>query len=59
MDKAKLIDLLYDVLPYAIKGEQFEVIFEKKVMGENPLLRRFVSNRIKEAIATLEKWEGA
>jgi hypothetical protein len=52
MDNKKLIDLLYDVLPYAIKGEQFEV-----VRGENPLLRRFVSTRIKEAITTLEKWE--
>ena len=59
MDKAKLIDLLYDVLPYAIKGAQFEVITEKKVRGGNPLPRRFVSPRIKEAIATLEKWEGA
>ena len=53
MDTAKLIDLLYDVLPYVIKGEQYEA----KEKGENPLLRRFVSTRIREAIATLEKWE--
>ena len=53
MDKVKLIDLLYDVLPYVQEGEQYEA----KEKEENPLLRRFVSTRIKEAIATLEKWE--
>lgn len=53
MDKSKLIDLLYDVLPYVQEGEQFEA----KARGKNPLLRRFVSVRVKEAIKTLEKWE--
>ena len=48
MDKSKLIDLLYDVLPYVQEGEQLE---RGKRRGES------VSVRVWEAIQTLEKWE--
>ena len=53
MDKAKLIDLLYDVLPYVQEGEQCEARVRGKRVGES------VSVRVWEAIKTLEKWEGA
>jgi hypothetical protein len=53
MDKAKLIDLLYDVLPYVQGGEQFEERVRGKRVGES------VSVRVWEVIKTLEKWEGA
>jgi hypothetical protein len=47
MDKAKLIDLLYEVLPYVQEGERWK---------ERP---NSVSLKLWEAIKTLEKWEGA
>jgi hypothetical protein len=51
MDKAKLIDLLYEVLPYVQKWEQLE--------RDELKLGNSVSLKVWEAIKTLEKWEGA
>ena len=51
MDKSKLVDLLYSVLPYVQEGEQFEKKERGKRKGES------VSVRVWEAIKTLEKWE--
>lgn len=47
MDKVKLIDLLYEVLPYVQKGEQLERV---KRRGQS------VSVRVWETIKMLEKW---
>ena len=47
MDKAKLIDLLYEVLPYVQKGEQLE---RERKLGNS------VSLKVWEAIKALEKW---
>jgi hypothetical protein len=51
MDKAKLIDLLYEVLPYVQEEERGERCWRK--------LGNSVSLKVWEAIKTLEKWEGA
>ena len=59
MDTAKLIDLLYEVLPYVQKGEQFET----KEKSSPDVFQRWgrrgksVSVRVWETIKTLEKWE--
>ena len=50
MDKVKLIDLLYEVLPYVQKGEQLERDVQK--LGSS------VSLKVWETIKILEKWEG-
>ena len=50
MDKVKLIDLLYEVLPYVQKGEQFETKERGKRRGQS------VSLRVWETIKMLEKW---
>lgn len=49
MDKVKLIDLLYEVLPYVQKGEQLERDALKP--GNS------VSLKVWETIKMLEKWE--
>lgn len=49
MDTAKLIDLLYDVLPYVQKGEQLE--------RDGRKLGNSLSLKVWETIKMLEKWE--
>lgn len=49
MDKVKLIDLLYDVLPYVQKVERLER--DERKPGNS------VSLKVWEAIKALEKWE--
>jgi hypothetical protein len=51
MDKAKLIDLLYEVLPYVQEWERGRA--SERKLGNS------VSLKLWEAIKTLEKWEGA
>jgi hypothetical protein len=56
MDKAKLIQLLYEVLPYVQKWERDVSDGKEKT---SLLLGNSVSLKVWEAIKTLEKWEGA
>ena len=56
MDTAKLIDLLYEVLPYVQKGEQLEAK-EKDVFQRWGRRGKSVSVRVWETIKMLEKWE--
>ena len=49
MDKVKLIDLLYEVLPYVQKWEQLKR--DERKLGDS------VSLKVWETIKMLEKWE--
>ena len=64
MDKVKLIDLLYEVLPYVQEGEKIEAKERCAPLGYTydafqrwERRGRRVSARVRQAIETLEKWE--
>ncbi len=57
MDKAKLIDLLYEVLPYVQEVEWRVETKEKKQARKRS--GESVSLKVWQTIKTLEKWEGA
>lgn len=52
MDKAKLIDLLYEALPYVQE-------WKRDAGSESYYFGNSVTLKLWEAIKTLEKWEGA
>ena len=61
MDKAKLIDLLYEVLPYVQEWKRVSAVGGSSQV-ENAMSSYYgnsVTLKLWEAIKTLEKWEGA